>query len=127
MAYQGFASGDTDKDAYALRYFVEQGHSIALAQSFAKNMGLYGKVIPVNEINVLNHLKGERVGCFSILCASEEEQKAVLSQMKIVIRPIYSNPPINGARIASTIMQTPELNAQWYWFIVDLLDRSMLT
>lgn len=38
MAYQGFASGDTDKDAYAVRYFVEQGHQIALCQSFAKNM-----------------------------------------------------------------------------------------
>ncbi len=38
MAYQGFASGDTDKDAFALRYFVEQGHQVALCQSFAKNM-----------------------------------------------------------------------------------------
>lgn len=38
MAYQGFASGDTDKDAFALRYFVEQGHNPCLAQSFAKNM-----------------------------------------------------------------------------------------
>lgn len=41
MAYQGFASGDTDKDAYALRYFVEQGHQVALCQSFAKNMVIY--------------------------------------------------------------------------------------
>ena len=38
MAYQGFASGDTDKDAFAVRHFVEQGHDIALCQSFAKNM-----------------------------------------------------------------------------------------
>ena len=38
MAYQGFASGDTDKDAYALRYFVKEGHRPVLAQSFAKNM-----------------------------------------------------------------------------------------
>jgi aspartate aminotransferase len=38
MAYQGFASGNTNKDAYALRYFVEQGHQVALCQSFAKNM-----------------------------------------------------------------------------------------
>jgi aspartate aminotransferase len=38
MAYQGFASGDTNKDAFALRHFVEQGHNVALAQSFAKNM-----------------------------------------------------------------------------------------
>ena len=45
MAYQGFASGDCDKDAFALRYFVEQGHPVALAQSFAKNMGLYGESV----------------------------------------------------------------------------------
>ena len=38
MAYQGFASGNIDKDAFALRYFVEKGHNVALAQSFAKNM-----------------------------------------------------------------------------------------
>lgn len=38
MAYQGFASGNADRDAFAPRYFVEQGHNIALCQSFAKNM-----------------------------------------------------------------------------------------
>ena len=75
MAYQGFASGDTVKDAYALRYFVDQGHSICLSQSFAKNMGLYG----------------ERIGAFSILCDSAEEKKRVESQLKIVVRPMISN------------------------------------
>jgi aspartate/tyrosine/aromatic aminotransferase len=43
MAYQGFASGDINKDAYALRLFIKDGHKLCLAQSFAKNMGLYGK------------------------------------------------------------------------------------
>ena len=43
MAYQGFASGDIDKDAFALRQFIKDGHQVALAQSFAKNMGLYGE------------------------------------------------------------------------------------
>ena len=38
MAYQGFASGDTDQDAFPVRHFIQQGHQIALAQSFAKNM-----------------------------------------------------------------------------------------
>ena len=45
MAYQGFASGDIDKDAYALRLFIQDGHKPCLAQSFAKNMGLYGNVL----------------------------------------------------------------------------------
>ena len=48
MAYQGFASGDTDKDAWALRQFVQDGHKVLVAQSFAKNMGLYGKHCAVN-------------------------------------------------------------------------------
>lgn len=45
MAYQGFASGDIDRDAWAVRYFIEQGHTILLSQSFAKNMGLYGQLV----------------------------------------------------------------------------------
>lgn len=45
MAYQGFASGDTDKDAWALRYFIKEGHKVLVAQSFAKNMGLYGRLL----------------------------------------------------------------------------------
>lgn len=44
MAYQGFASGDGNKDAWAVRYFIEQGINVCLCQSYAKNMGLYGKV-----------------------------------------------------------------------------------
>ena len=45
MAYQGFASGDLDRDAQALRLFVEDGHRPVLAQSYAKNMGLYGMIL----------------------------------------------------------------------------------
>jgi len=41
-AYQGFASGDAEKDAAAVRYFVQEGHDVMLVQSFAKNFGLYG-------------------------------------------------------------------------------------
>jgi aspartate aminotransferase, mitochondrial len=107
MAYQGFASGDTDKDAFALRHFIEQGHNVALAQSFAKNMGLYG----------------ERVGAFSIVCADAEEKKRVDSQIKILVRPLYSNPPIHGARIASEILNDKSLNEQWLGEVKDMAER----
>ncbi|XP_070574974.1 aspartate aminotransferase, mitochondrial-like [Ptychodera flava] len=107
MAYQGFASGDIDKDAAAVRMFVEDGHNIALSQSYAKNMGLYG----------------ERVGGFTIVCESEEEAKRVESQLKIIIRPMYSNPPISGPRIASTILNTPELRSQWLTEVKGMADR----
>ncbi|EGS23372.1 putative aspartate protein [Thermochaetoides thermophila DSM 1495] len=107
MAYQGFASGDIHKDAFAVRYFVEQGHNICLAQSFAKNMGLYG----------------ERIGAFSIVCESAEESKRVDSQIKILVRPMYSNPPIHGARIAAEILNTPELYEQWLVEVKGMADR----
>lgn len=88
-AYLGFASGDANKDAAALRQFVADGHTFLMAQSFAKNFGLYG----------------ERVGTLSAVCASEEEAKRVDSQLKIIIRPTYSNPPIYGARIVETVLK----------------------
>ncbi|KAF2256827.1 hypothetical protein BU26DRAFT_513595 [Trematosphaeria pertusa] len=107
MAYQGFASGDTDKDAFALRHFIKEGLRPVLAQSFAKNMGLYG----------------ERVGAFSVVCESAEEKKRVDSQIKILVRPLYSNPPIHGARIASEILNDPALNKQWLGEVKDMADR----
>ena len=36
MAYQGFASGDIDTDAFGLRQFVADGHNVLLSQSFSK-------------------------------------------------------------------------------------------
>lgn len=97
MAYQGFASGDVAKDAFAVRYFVKEGHEIALAQSFAKNMGLYG----------------ERAGAFSVITRSKKEMEATLSQIKILVRPMYSNPPIHGARIVTEILGDPALKNEW--------------
>ena len=40
-AYQGFATGDTEADAHAIRLFIEKGHHIILAQSFAKVKSYY--------------------------------------------------------------------------------------
>lgn len=42
-AYQGFASGSLDKDAWAIRYFVSEGFELFVAQSFSKNFGLYSE------------------------------------------------------------------------------------
>lgn len=140
MAYQGFASGDIDRDAWAVRYFIEQGHNIILSQSFAKNMGLYGEQIFVywkwkgacvdcDAVLWCKWLKsicvsGERVGGFTVVCKDAEEAKRVESQLKILIRPIYSNPPMNGARIASTILNTPELYKEWWALIVRPVTKS---
>lgn len=96
-AYQGFASGDAERDALALRMFVKDGHLVALAQSFAKNFGLYG----------------ERCGTLSFLCPDVEKKEKVMSQLKLIVRPMYSNPPIHGSTIVKTILNSPELTAQY--------------
>lgn len=106
-AYQGFASGDANRDAAAIRHFVKEGHRIVLCQSYAKNFGLYG----------------ERVGALSVVTASEEEAQRVESQLKILIRPMYSNPPIHGSLIVSTILSDPGLKKQWYGECKGMADR----
>ena len=69
-----------------------------MAQSFAKNFGLYG----------------ERVGTLSAVSHSKDDADKVLSQLKILVRPMYSNPPIHGARIVSTVLGDPRLTELFY-------------
>merc|ERR1712070_497552 len=66
---------------------------------------------------------GERIGAFSVIGADADEAARVNSQLKIVIRPMYSNPPINGARIAATVMADPELRAEWMGEVKGMADR----
>jgi len=100
-AYQGFASGDLAHDAWAIRYFVEQGFELVVAESFAKNFGLYG----------------ERAGCFHFVGApapnAAEITKKVASQLAILQRSEISNPPAYGAKIASLCLNDPTLFAEW--------------
>ena len=42
-AYQGFASGSLDTDAWSVRYFTDRGFELFCAQSFSKNFGLYNE------------------------------------------------------------------------------------
>ena len=68
-------------------------------------------------------LYGERAGAFSVVCESAEEKARVDSQIKILVRPLYSNPPVHGARIASTILNNPELKQQWLGEVKGMADR----
>jgi aspartate aminotransferase, mitochondrial len=63
------------------------------------------------------------VGAFSIVCADAEEKKRVDSQIKILVRPLYSNPPIHGARIASQILNDSSLNKQWLGEVKGMAER----
>lgn len=46
-----------------------------------------------------------------------------MSQLKILVRPMYSNPPLNGARIASEILGDPELKKEWLVDVKGMADR----
>jgi aromatic-amino-acid transaminase len=96
MAYQGFGHGIAE-DGAAVAKFVASGMDLFIATSFSKSFSLYG----------------ERVGALSVVCESAEEASRVLSQLKIVIRTSYSNPPTHGAQIVATVLSTPALRAQW--------------
>eukprot|EP01120_Amphizonella_sp_Union-15-10_P014534 TRINITY_DN706_c0_g1_i1.p1 TRINITY_DN706_c0_g1~~TRINITY_DN706_c0_g1_i1.p1 ORF type:complete len:430 (-),score=77.71 TRINITY_DN706_c0_g1_i1:52-1341(-) len=106
-AYQGFASGDTEKDVYAVRKFISDGHTPIIATSFAKNFGLYG----------------ERAGALHIVAPTSTKKEEVDSQLKILIRPQYSNPPIYGARLVSTILQDNALKHQWKQEVAGMANR----
>lgn len=108
-AYQGFATGDVDADAWAIRHFYKvlfekssentsagpQG--MCIAQSFAKNFGLYG----------------ERVGALHLIFQPEIQSAGLYSQLRRLIRAEFSNPPLFGARIVYTILSDPQLRARW--------------
>lgn len=98
-AYQGFASGDLTRDAQAVRHFVAEGFELLVAQSFAKNFGLYG----------------ERAGCFHFVAPpnSADTTTRVASQLAILQRSEISNPPRYGASIASIVLNDPKLFAEW--------------
>ncbi|OGO98627.1 MAG: aromatic amino acid aminotransferase, partial [Curvibacter sp. RIFCSPHIGHO2_12_FULL_63_18] len=96
MAYQGFGYGIAE-DGAVIAKFVAAGLSFFVSTSFSKSFSLYG----------------ERVGGLSVLCKDKEEAGRVLSQLKIVIRTNYSNPPTHGGAVVAAVLNNPELRALW--------------
>ena len=96
MAYQGFGDGIAE-DGAAVRQFVDAGMDFLVATSFSKSFSLYG----------------ERVGALSVVCRDRDEAARVLSQLKVLIRTNYSNPPTFGATLVATVLGTPALRATW--------------
>ena len=96
MAYQGFGYG-LQEDGAVINQFVAAGLTFFVSTSFSKSFSLYG----------------ERVGALSVLCESKDEADRVLSQLKIVIRTNYSNPPTHGGAVVAAVLSNPELRAQW--------------
>lgn len=106
LAYQGFGK-DIEEDAKPIRFFVEEGHELAVAISFSKNFGLYG----------------ERAGALALVVENKEIAQKAGTHLKKIIRTSYSNPPRHPALIVSTILSSPELKSSWKKEIATIRSR----
>nr|WP_276526623.1 amino acid aminotransferase [Vibrio anguillarum] len=106
FAYQGFAKG-VEEDAQGLRTFAKYNKEILVASSFSKNFGLYN----------------ERVGAFTIVAGSTDVAETAFSQIKAIIRSIYSNPPAHGAAVVTYILNNAELRAEWENEVMEMRER----
>ncbi len=106
MAYQGFARS-IDEDAYLIRALLASGMSFVVATSYSKTMSLYG----------------ERIGTVSVVCENPDEAQRVRSQLKVIIRTMYSNPPTYGAELVATVLNDAQLRTQWRGELDQMRDR----
>ena len=102
----GFAKG-VEEDAQGLRIFAKYNKEILVASSFSKNFGLYN----------------ERVGAFTLVAESADVAATAFSQVKAIIRSIYSNPPAHGSAVVTHILNNPALRAEWEAEVKEMRDR----
>ena len=96
FAYQGFANG-LEEDAYGLRAFAKLNPELLVASSYSKNFGMYN----------------ERVGAFTVVAADEDTANRAFSQVKSIIRVLYSNPASHGGATVALVLKDEALKAQW--------------
>jgi aromatic-amino-acid transaminase len=106
FAYQGFGEG-LDEDAYGVRLLAENLDEVIITSSCSKNFGIYC----------------ERTGCLILVAKDAEQMENVRSQVAIVARENYSNPPAHGGAIVSEILHDAELSAMWREELTEMRDR----
>ncbi|KAI9931776.1 hypothetical protein ASPWEDRAFT_37339 [Aspergillus wentii DTO 134E9] len=101
LAYQGFASGSVEEDAWAVRYFLNYRPQLefCVAQSFSKNFGLYG----------------QRAGALHVVTSASSTgvPQAVLGTLCHLVRGEYSTPPRGGSEIVRTVLSSRDLRDKW--------------
>ncbi|CEJ59595.1 hypothetical protein PMG11_08214 [Penicillium brasilianum] len=111
LAYQGFASGDVNKDAWAIRRFFNDTHTpeFCVAQSFSKNFGLYG----------------QRVGALHVVTrpAVHEVTEELRANLCHLIRGEYSMAPRGGAEIVRTVLADERLRERWFEDLTTMSQR----
>jgi len=106
IAYQGFDKG-IDEDAYAVRLLAGMDMDFIVASSYSKSFSLYG----------------ERVGALSVVSADATQAKAVQSQVKRIIRTIYSSPSTHGAALVAGVLNSADLRKTWEDELTEMRER----
>jgi aromatic-amino-acid transaminase len=106
MAYQGYGEGLVE-DAYSVRALAAAGLCFFVANSFSKNMSLYG----------------ERCGALSVVCPDAAQAANVLGQLKATIRRNYSNPPAHGGQIVAKVLADAALRPRWEAEVIEMRSR----
>ncbi len=96
IAYQGFGDG-LDKDAAATRKVAAAFDNVLIAASCSKNFGIYR----------------ERTGILMAIAKDEGIRDVAQQNLSYLNRQNFSFPPDHGARIVTTILNNPELRADW--------------
>lgn len=97
MAFQGLSSGDTNRDAQALRFMVHEGLPVVLVQNFDATMGLYA----------------DSPSIVSIVTRNSEDKDRVESQLRAIGRGMWTHPSPWGAHIAHQILTDGKLHPSW--------------
>ncbi|WP_109077479.1 amino acid aminotransferase [Aggregatibacter kilianii] len=106
FAYQGFANG-LEEDAYGLRAFAKNHKELLVASSFSKNFGLYN----------------ERVGAFTVVAETSDIAATALTQIKTIVRTLYSNPSAHGAAAVALVLNDAQLRQDWENELTEMRDR----
>ena len=106
FAYQGLANG-LDEDAIGLRTFAANHKELLVSSSFSKNFGLYN----------------ERVGAFTLVAETEEIAATALTQVKSIVRTLYSNPASHGAATVALVLGDDKLRAEWDAELTEMRER----
>ena len=108
LAYQGYGDG-LQEDAYAIRCLADAGVPFLVANSFSKNMSVYG----------------ERAGVLSLVCQTAAEAALALGQLKATVRRIYSSPAIHAGGIVARVLTQPALRSAWERDVAAMRERIL--
>lgn len=96
IAYHGFGDG-LAADAQTTRQIASSFENCLIAASCSKNFGIYR----------------ERTGILMAVAKDADQRALSQENLAFLNRQNYSFPPDHGARVVTTILQDPDLRADW--------------